>query len=118
MIGDIRTTNRARKLVQDTGTTLPRIDALNVQNAFGSDRRVGGLECALAPVSLFALRNELARRLQSNGGRPALTGVVKRAKVPLGDQEWLELEELAAAIAAQDSPRPRGRWQAFYSRCR
>jgi hypothetical protein len=49
---------------------------------------------------LFAIREELVRRLQSSGGRPGLAGVSRRAKIPLGDREWLELEELAAAISS------------------
>jgi hypothetical protein len=59
-----------------------------------------GLTEALAPLTLFALREELVHRLQSSGGRPALAGTTRRAKIPLSDEEWGQLEELAAAIAS------------------
>jgi len=48
---------------------------------------------------LFAVRAELMGRLQSSGVRPALKGTSHGAKIPLGDAEWAELEELAAAIS-------------------
>src|SRR5207249_12014422 len=59
-----------------------------------------GLAKALAPLTLFALPEELVSRLQSTGGRPALAGTTRRAKIPLSDDEWVKLEELAAAIAS------------------
>jgi len=81
--------------LRDSGGSLPRIEAGMVQQALGAEPAAGELAEALAPVTLFALREELGRRLQSNGGRPALAGVPRRAKVPLTDREWLQLEEIA-----------------------
>jgi hypothetical protein len=51
-------------------------------------------------LTLLVVRQEVVRRLQSSGGRPALSGVTRRAKIPLSDAEWAELEELATAIAS------------------
>lgn len=100
MTRNIRTSETAFRRIRDTSTPLPRIDAAQVQEALGADSSAEGLAEALAPVTLFALREELVKRLHSSGGRPALTGTTRRAKVPLSEEEWLQLEELAAAIAA------------------
>jgi hypothetical protein len=54
----------------------------------------------LAPITLFAVREELVQRLQSSGGRPGLAGTTRRAKIPLSDEEWLRLEELAASLSS------------------
>ncbi|HEY7427282.1 MAG TPA: hypothetical protein VH682_23815 [Gemmataceae bacterium] len=86
--------------IRDSGPALPRIDADRIQEALGAEAAAERLKEALAPVTLFALREELVKRLQSSGGRPALAGVTRRAKVPLSDKEWLQLEELAAAISS------------------
>jgi hypothetical protein len=96
----IQTTETAFNPIRDTGTPLPRVDPAQVQVALGAEPAAEGLAEVLAPVTLFAVRAELARRLQSSGGRPGLSGVSRRAKIPLSDQEWLGLEELAAAISS------------------
>src|SRR5262249_51696374 len=83
-----------------TARSLPRIDPAQVREALGAEESAAGLEQALAPVTLFAVREELVRRLQSGGGRPALAGTTRRAKIPLSDEQWERLEELAATIAA------------------
>ena len=48
------------------------------------------------------------RRLQSHGGRPGLEGNNLRAKIPLSDQDWQQLEALARQIASETglSPSP------------
>jgi hypothetical protein len=84
--------------IRDTSRFLPRIEPAQVQEALGAEESVEGLVEALAPVTLFALREELVNRLQSSGGRPALVGTTRRAKIPLSEEEWVQLEELAAAI--------------------
>ncbi len=96
----IRTSEATLGLVRDAGPSMPRIEATQVQEALGAEAPAEGLIGVLAPISLFALRDELARRLQSSGGRPALSGTTRRAKIPLSDQEWLQLEELAAAVSS------------------
>jgi hypothetical protein len=96
----IRTTETTLRPIRDTATPLRRIDPAQVQQALGAEEAPAGLAEALAPLTLFALREELVNRLQSNGGRPALVGTTRRAKIPLNDDEWEKLEELAAAMAA------------------
>ena len=95
----IRIVEPARKTIRDTSTPLPRVDPSAVATALGAEPTEQKLEEVLAPITLFAIRSELFSRLQSSGGRPALTGTSRRAKIPLGDAEWAELEELAAVIS-------------------
>ena len=86
--------------IRDTGSALPRIDPTRIQEALGAEDPVERPAEALAPITLFALREELVKRLQSSGGRPAPAGTTRRAKIPLRDVEWEKFEELAAAIAS------------------
>lgn len=86
--------------IRDTSPVLAPVDPNQVRDALGAENTAGRLKEALGPVTLFALREELVNRLQSSGGRPALAGVTRRAKVPLNDEDWLLLEELAAAVAS------------------
>jgi hypothetical protein len=100
MTSRIRTSETTFKRIRDTATPLPRVEASQVQAALGAEASAEGLAEALAPISLFALREELIERLQSSGGRPGLSGATRRAKIPLSDQQWQRLEELAAAVAS------------------
>src|SRR5437763_16005655 len=100
MTKKIQTTETPFRPIRDTATPLARVDPAQVQEALGAETSADALAEALAPITLFALREELVNRLQSSGGRPALAGTTRRAKIPLGDKEWLELEELAAAVSA------------------
>jgi hypothetical protein len=96
----IQTSEATFRPIRDSGASLHRIDANRVQEALGADGVSAALPETLAPITLFALREELVKRLQSSGGRPALAGVTRRAKVPLSDEEWLQLEELAAVVSS------------------
>jgi hypothetical protein len=87
--------------VRDTGATLPRIDPRQVQKALGAEESGEGIAGVFGSLSLATLRQELVKRLRSTGGRPALSGTTRRAKIPLNDREWAKLEELAAAVASE-----------------
>jgi hypothetical protein len=100
MTKKIRTTETTLRPIRDTAIPLRRIDPAQVQHALGAEEVPAGLAEALAPLTLFALREELFNRLHSSGGRPALAGTTRRAKIPLSDDEWEKLEELAAAMAS------------------
>ncbi|MDQ2733298.1 MAG: hypothetical protein M3Y56_16740 [Armatimonadota bacterium] len=100
MIKRIRASETALEVVRDTGASLPFIEPGEVEVALGGESSIQLHEDTLAPITLFAVREELMKRLHSSGGRPALTGTDRRAKIPLGDKEWLTLEELAAAISS------------------
>jgi len=100
MMKKIRTTETTFRPIRDTGASLPRLDPTQIQEALGAEDSTKELSAALAPIPLFALREELVSRLQSSGGRPALAGTTRRAKIPLSAHDWEKLEELAAAIAS------------------
>lgn len=95
----IRTPDRGPKMIRDTSVPLRRVDPSEVAAALGAEATGQHLQDALGPITLFAVRSELFGRLQSSGGRPALSGTSRRAKIPLGDAEWADLEKLAAAVA-------------------
>jgi hypothetical protein len=100
MVKKINVSGATLPPIRDTSPSLARVDPDEVREALGAESTTERLKEALGPVTLFALREELLNRLQSSGGRPALTGVTRRAKVPLNDGDWLLLEELAAAVAS------------------
>jgi hypothetical protein len=100
MTKKIRTTEMPLRPVRDTASALRRLDPARVRHALGAEEVPAELAEALAPLTLFVLREELVNRLQSSGGRPALVGTTRRAKIPLSDEEWAKLEELAAAFAS------------------
>ena len=89
------------KKIIDTSPTLPRLDPAEVAKALGAKPTGVKVEAPTAgPITLFAVRQELFRRLQSSGGRPGLPDADKIAKVPVSEGQWKQLEELAAAISA------------------
>ena len=100
MTKPLRPTEKTLPTIRDTASTLPRIDPAQVQQALGAEEVPAAVAEAMAPLTLFALREELVNRLQSSGGRPALMGTTRRAKIPLSDDEWDKLEELAAAVGS------------------
>lgn len=95
----IRVTSPVQKRIQVTSVIDPKVDGNRIAKVLGAEPLTVRLKAKMTPLSLATLRAELFKRLQSSGGRPALTGTTKRVKIPLGDQEWLELEQLAAALS-------------------
>jgi hypothetical protein len=100
MTKKIQPTDAPLPRVRDTSACQPRVSPAQVQEALGAEVAPARLEEALGPITLFAVRQELVSRLQSSGGRPALEGATRRAKVPLSDEEWSQLEGLAATVAS------------------
>ena len=92
--------NETYARIRDTGKTLPRIEASRVAEALGAapSELMHGIRGG--PFSLFQVKQELSRRLQSTGGRPSLSGTSVRKKVPLSDNQWEELEEIASEVAS------------------
>ncbi|MBY0455827.1 MAG: hypothetical protein K2V38_00665 [Gemmataceae bacterium] len=80
-------------------STAPKLDVAEVAKALGAKPAGAAVEAASGPLTLFAVRQELLRRLQSTGGRPGLGDADKVAKVPVPTAQWARLEELAAALA-------------------
>lgn len=91
----------AMRTIRDSSKTLPRINPDEIAAALGAEKMPDVEVDASNPLSLFALRAELFRRLQSSGGRPALEGTTRRPKIPVSEQEWQELESIAAAVTQE-----------------
>src|ERR1700722_13847432 len=81
-------------------STRPKLDPVEVAKALGAKPLPVKVPEGGGPLSLFAVRQELFRRLQSSGGRPGLPDADKVAKVPVSETQWKRLEELATAMAA------------------
>jgi hypothetical protein len=82
-----------------TESTRPKLDPADVARALGAKPVPVKVPEGAGPISFFAVRQELFRRLQSSGGRPGLPDTDKVAKVPVSETQWKRLEELAAAMA-------------------
>ena len=54
----IRTTDTTLRPIRDTARPLGRLDPAQVQQALGAEEAPGALAAALAPLTLFALREE------------------------------------------------------------
>lgn len=85
--------------ITSTSTTVPKIDPAAVAQALGAQPTSVKSPTGLAPLTLQEIRRELAARLQSTGGRPALSGATRRTKIPLSDSQWQELEAIAAEVS-------------------
>jgi hypothetical protein len=97
----ITSTDRPLARIRDVGSTRTRTEPATVAEALGAEDAGVSLETKRGPISLFPLRAELAGRLQTTGGRPALEGTTRRVKIPVTDSQWRELEELAASLASE-----------------
>lgn len=73
----------------------PLIDASSLETALGATLLAGEPELRGGPPSLLGLRQEIVRRLQSQGGRPGLDDTTRRQKIPLSEQDWERLTALA-----------------------
>ena len=84
-----------------TGPTLRKLDPAEVAKALGATPAPAATGGPKSPLTLFALRQELFRRLQSSGGRPSLPDAEKIAKIPVSEGQWQQLEALAAAVCEE-----------------
>ena len=91
-------THGAKKII-NTSPTYPKLDPAEVAKALGAKPAGVSIGGPKGPITLFAVRQELYRRLQSTGGRPGLTDADKVSKIPMSDEQWKRVEELAVAIA-------------------
>lgn len=100
MAGRLRPTEQAQPRLRDSSSALPRIVPGPIASGLGAkvSEPIGTL---LGPITLLALREELAGRLQSTGGRPGLADTTRRTKIPLRDPDWAALEQLAAAVGSE-----------------
>ena len=94
----IKNVGKTQPLVRDTSRAQSLVDPSLVAKTIGADE-IGDLRDAGSLPSLAALRQELARRLLSTGGRPALKDTDRRQKIPLSDDDWMRLCDLARRLA-------------------
>ncbi len=102
----IKVAGKALPKVRDTGRAFPRVDPEEVRKALGAEPVDADGIKPQGSVALFGLRQALAARLHSTGGRPGL-GESRRQKIPLSDADWEILCQLAEAMADEKtSPTP------------
>jgi hypothetical protein len=99
------------KPIRPTEPTVPRLrpmepavrhlDPDRVAAALGAEPGPEHILGQPGPITLYALRSERLRRRQSSGGRPGLEGTSLRAKIPLPEQDWARLEDLAASLSTE-----------------
>jgi hypothetical protein len=82
-------------------STMPKLDPAEVAKALGAKPTGVKTEGATGPITLFAVRQELFRRLQSTGGRPGLPDADHVMKIPTSEKQKKRFEELAAAISQE-----------------
>jgi len=88
--------------IQDTSEVLRRIEPVRVQSALGAHESGFVVRAIGSPLALTQVRQELMERLRSTGGRPSLADTSRRVKVPLGERQWQELEEIAAEVSTPE----------------
>jgi hypothetical protein len=91
-------TDTGQKRIRDATPGAKRVDPGVVAETLGAEATGPELKSTGSPVSLFQLRSELLDRLRSSGGRPALEGATRRVKIPVTEEQWHELENLAASL--------------------
>ena len=84
--------------------TRRRITPEEIEQSLGAER-AGAVPSGGSPLSAYAVRQELFRRLRSTGGRPALDGADIKPKIPMRQSQWKKLETLARR-AGSDSFHP------------
>jgi hypothetical protein len=100
----VTTDKRKPRLEVVERRTRRRITPEEIESGLGA-KRVAVIPTSGSPMSTYALRQELFRRLRSTGGRPGLDGVDMKAKVPMQRSRWKKLERLAKQVET-DTFRP------------
>ena len=77
--------------------TRRRITREEIEKGLGAER-IAKVPRWGAPMSSYAVRQELFRRLRSTGGRPALDGTDMKPKIPMRRSRWRKLEKLAKQV--------------------
>jgi hypothetical protein len=102
MTGKITQASKTSARVRHNGGRFDRIDPELVAEELSAQRIATVAELRGGAAALFALREDLARRLVSTGGRPCLEGTARRQKIPLSDEDWTALEKLAKGLSDEE----------------
>ena len=91
-------TDEPKRRVLLTDPTKRRVNVADLAAALGASDVSSAPAAGGSPVSWFAAREEVAKRLRSTGGRPGLPDAEPR-KVTLTDEEWDMAKQLAGNMA-------------------
>ncbi len=86
--------------LRSTSKTVPRLDVPKIAEALGAEPSDVGFDFFGGPLCLKQVQDELRQRLKSTGGRPALSDASRRTKIPLNENQWGQLEEIATEVAS------------------
>lgn len=107
MLRNRKTTRESPIHMRTKPSPIELIDPAEVGAALGGERVEKVETLPQGPLMLHALRLELSERRRSSGGRPALAGTDRRVKIPLSDEDWSRLAEMAGDMAADNfAPSP------------
>jgi|SwirhisoilCB1_FD_contig_71_1764023_length_677_multi_1_in_0_out_0_2 hypothetical protein len=95
-----------KRIIQDKSSEKRRILPDTVAAAFGAETVGSKIPRRGSPLSAYAIRDELFRRLRSTGGRPALEGADLKAKVPLSTEQYQAIESIAGSVAEGGESHP------------
>ncbi len=98
MTGRLIRTDEPKRRLLHADKPKPRLNAAGLAEALGAAEESRAPAHGGSPVAWFALRQEVAARLRSSGGRPGLPDAEPR-KVSMTQQEWDMAHALARAIA-------------------
>jgi hypothetical protein len=98
----IRSTSAKQATIRSTSEEQPTVEASHLEGLLAAEHVPEWTGLRGSPPSLLGVRREIARRLQSSGGRPALDDATRRQKIPLSEQDWERLEALAERASTGD----------------
>ena len=85
---------RPAKTIRDIGPRAKSIDNELIADRLGAEDELA-THTPTSSLSLYSLRESIFALLTSNGGRPGLVGITRRQKIPISDQDWDELKQIA-----------------------
>jgi hypothetical protein len=91
-------TDKTKPRLMLTDEPKRRVNVADLAAALGASEVVPAPSAGGSPVSWFAVREEVARRLRSTGGRPGLPDAEPR-KVTLTEAEWDMVKQLTETMA-------------------
>ncbi|HCP99298.1 MAG TPA: hypothetical protein DIT99_00760 [Candidatus Latescibacteria bacterium] len=91
----IKVVNKNAGTIRSTSQQESGIDPVQIEHGIGAEKMVLTASLKGSLYSLTALRQELAERLCSTGGRRSLEDVIRRQKIHMTDEDWKRLEKLA-----------------------
>lgn len=91
----LKSNSKALPLILVTSKTAPKIESEVIKKGLKAEKVEQTSSLKGSPPALIALHQELYERLRSTGGRQGLEGVSRRQKIPLSEEDWKVLQQLA-----------------------